>query len=267
MPRIGLIAGNRRFPIIVANEARKRGYSVIAVGIKGETKRALGSLVRKIYWLNLNELSRLLEVFQSERVKEVVFAGQVSPRQLFRPNLRNSREIRDLLDSLEDKRANTIFGAIAKRLEEAGMHVLDSTFLLGDFMPKEGVLTHNQPRFSDWEDIYLGMNVAKDIAYLDIGQTVAIKDKAIVAVEALEGTDNLIRRAGRIARKGVIIIKVSKPAQDMRFDVPVVGLGTIAHLVQSHAAGLAIEAGKTLFIDKEPAIKLADKRDLFIVAV
>jgi hypothetical protein len=267
MPKIGLIAGNRKFPIIVASEAKKRGYSVVAIAIKGEAHLRLSSLVEKIYWLGLNDFPRAFQIFQNEKITEVVMVGQISPYQLFRPQVRNSPGLKSLLDSLKDKRADTIFGAIARRLEERGIRVLNSTFLLGDFLPRKGVLTQSQPDFSHWEDIYLGLNVAKEIAELDIGQAVAIKDKAIVAVEALEGTDNLIKRAGRITRAGAIIIKVSKPHQDMRFDVPVVGLNTIKNIIFSRAAGLAIEAEKTLFIDRRPALKLADKRGLFVVAV
>ena len=267
MSRIGLIAGNHKFPIIFADQAKKRNYSVVAIAIKGEANPRLSNHVEKVYWLRLNEFSKVSQLFKKEKITEVAMVGQVSPRQLFRPQIRNSPELRNLLDSLKDKRADTIFGAIAKKLEEQGMHVLDSTFLLGDFLPRKQVLTKNQPSFSHWEDIYLGLNIAKEIASLDIGQTVAIKDKAIVAVEALEGTDSLIKRAGKITQRGVIITKVSKPDQDMRFDVPVVGMNTIKSLVRARAAGLAIEAEKTLFIDQKPALKLADKKGLFVAVI
>ena len=267
MPKIGLIAGNRKFPIILAEEARKRNYSVVAVAIKGETDPRLTNLVEKIFWLGLEEFPKLVEVFNAERVTELVMAGQVSPRQLFKSQIRNNPDVKELLDSLKDKRADTIFGAIARRLEERGLKILDSTFLLTEYLPRRGTLTRAQPGFSDWDDIYLGIKIAKEIALLDIGQTAAIKDKAIVAIEALEGTDNLIRRAGRIARKGVVVVKVSKPEQDMRFDVPVVGLNTIKNLARARAAGLSIEAEKTLFIDREQAVRLADKKGMFVVAV
>lgn len=267
MSRIGLIAGNRKFPLIFACEAAKRGYSVVAIAVKGETHSSLSNLVQKVYWVNLNEFSKIFEIFHHENITDVVMAGQISPHQLFRPQVKNSPELRSILDSLKDKRADTIFRAIAKRLEEQGIRVLNSTFLLGEFMPERGVLTTNQPTTSCWDDINLGLNIAKEIANLDIGQTVAIRDKAIVAIEALEGTDSLIKRAGRITKRGVIIIKVSKPKQDMRFDVPLVGLNTIRNLIRAHAAGLAIEAGKTLFIDQEQALKLVDRRGLFVVAV
>ncbi|MFH1338965.1 MAG: UDP-2,3-diacylglucosamine diphosphatase LpxI [Candidatus Omnitrophota bacterium] len=267
MPRIGLIAGNRKFPLLFAGQARKKSYSVVAVAIKGETHPGLSNLVEKIYWLGLRDFSKVFDIFKDENITEVAMVGQINPRQLFRPQIRNSPELKPLLDSLRDKRADTIFGAIAKKLEEHGIKVLDSTFLLDEFLPKKGVLTRMQPAFHQWEDIYLGLSIAKEIAYLDIGQTVATKDKAIVAIEALEGTDNLIRRSGGITRSGVIIIKVSKPAQDMRFDVPVVGLNTVKNLIRARAAGLAIEARKTLFIDQDQALKLAERYGVFIVAV
>ncbi|MFH1577822.1 MAG: UDP-2,3-diacylglucosamine diphosphatase LpxI [Candidatus Omnitrophota bacterium] len=266
MTRIGLIAGNRRFPLLFASEAKKKNYSVVAVAIKGETDPNLSNFVEKIYWIGLEDFSRAFKVFQDENITDVVMAGQISPRQLFRPKVRNSAQIKSLLEALEDKRADTIFKAIANKLEEHKIKLLDSTFLLRKFLPNKGVLTRNQPEARQWEDINLGLKIAKEIAGLDIGQTVAIKDKAIVAIEALEGTDNLIRRAGRITRKGAIVAKVSKPAQDMRFDVPVIGLGTVKNLARAHAAGLVIEAEKTLFIDQEKALKLADKKGIFIVA-
>ncbi|MBU0548773.1 MAG: UDP-2,3-diacylglucosamine diphosphatase LpxI [Candidatus Omnitrophica bacterium] len=267
MPRIGLIAGNRKFPLIFAQEAKRKGYSVVAVAIKGETHPGLGRLVEKIYWLDLGEFSRLFEVFSNENITEAVLAGQISPWQLFRPQVKNNPELKSLLNSLRDKRADTIFREIARRLEAKGIKLLDSTFLLSDYMPEQGVLTKQKPAAGNLADINLGLEIAKEIGGLDIGQTVAIKNKAIVAIEALEGTDNLIRRAGRIARAGVIIIKVSKPAQDMRFDVPVVGLNTVKSLLRAKAAGLAIEANKTLFIDKEQSLKLADRKGIFITAV
>ncbi len=267
MPRIGLIAGNRKFPLLFAAQARKKSYSVVAVAIKGETHPRLNNLVEKIYWLGLSEFSKMFDILKDEKINQVAMAGQISPRHLFRHQVRSSPELSSLLDSLRDKRADTIFGAIAKRLEEHGIKVLDSTFLLDEFLPEKGILTRKQPVFHQWEDIYLGLSIAKEIAYLDIGQAVATKDKAIVAIEALEGTDNIIRRSGRITRSGVIIIKVSKPAQDMRFDVPVVGLNTVKNLIRARAAGLAIEAKKTLFIDQDQALKLADKKGIFIVAV
>jgi len=267
MEKIGLIAGNRKFPIIFCEAAKKRGYYIVAVAIKGDANPGLKKYVDKIYWLGLNEFRRLFKIFKAEDVTKIVMAGQINPQRLFSKEIEKDAELRDLLASIKDKKADTIFGAIAQKLNGFGFELLDSTTFIEDYLPKKGILTKKEPDFSEWEDIYFGLDLAKEIAYLDVGQTVAVKKKAVVAVEALEGTDNLIRRAGRIAGAGIVVVKVSKPQQDMRFDIPVVGLNTLKNLIKIKARCLAIEAGKTLFIDKEPSIALADKKGIVIVAV
>ncbi|MEW6101992.1 MAG: UDP-2,3-diacylglucosamine diphosphatase LpxI [Candidatus Omnitrophota bacterium] len=267
MERIGLIAGNRKFPLLFAKEAKKRNYSVVAVAIKKDTSPRLKSLVDKIYWLGLNEFKLLFEIFKKEGIKKVVMAGQISPQRLFSKEICQDEKLRELLKNLKDKKADTIFGSIAEELRLEGLELLDSTTFIGDYLPKKGPLTKKEPDVEAWDDIYFGLDLAKIVAYFDIGQTVAVKEKAIVAVEAFEGTDNLIRRAGRITAGGLTLIKVSKPKQDMRFDIPVVGLNTVKNLIKVRAKCLAIEAGKTLFIDKEESVKLADKKGLAIVAV
>ncbi len=266
MKKIGLIAGNRKFPLIFAQAARKRNYSVVAVAIKGDTARRLNKLVDKIHWLSLSEFSRIFEIFRSEGITDVVMAGQISPWRLFSKEVGRDPELRNILSNIKDKKADTIFGSIAERLKESGLKLVDSTLFLEDYLPKKGVLTRNEPDFSGWDDVYFGLDLAKEIARLDIGQTVAVKDKAIVAVEALEGTDRLIRRAGAIVR-GVAIVKVSKPKQDMRFDIPVIGLNTVKNLIRAKGACLAFEAGKTLFIDKKESLQLANKKGVSIVAI
>ena len=267
MEKIGLIAGNRRFPIIFSQSARKRHYRIVAVAIKGDTSRILRKYVDKLYWVGLGELSRLFEIFKSEGVTKVVMAGQVSPHRLFSKEIARNEEVRNLLASIKDKKADTIFGAIAERLKDAGLELISSTTFIDDLLPSKGTLTKRGPDAGEWEDIHFGLALAREIADLDIGQTVAVKGKAIVAVEALEGTDNLIRRAGQISRGAMTVVKVSKPKQDMRFDVPVVGLNTVKSLIRSRARCLAIEAKKTLFIDKDASVELADKKGLVIVAV
>jgi DUF1009 family protein len=194
-------------------------------------------------------------------------AGQISPHRLFSQEVSKNKEIQDILKSIQDKKADSIFGAIAKELEGQGLELLSSTLFMEEYLPQAGTLTKTAPAPQDWEEINFGRGIAKEIAYLDIGQTVAVKHKAVVAVEALEGTDNLIRRAGRVAGKGVTLVKVSKPKQDPRFDIPVVGLNTVKNLAKIGARCLAIEAGKTLFIDQDASVKLADKKGLAIVAV
>ncbi len=267
MKKIGLIAGNRKFPLLFAASAKQKGCQVIAVAIKGDTSVKLRKIVDKIYWLKLSEFPKMLEIFKAEAVDGLVMAGQISPRRLFSKETQNSPELKQMLDALKDKRADTLFGAIAEKLEAAGLKLLDSTTFVQEYLPKKGTLTKLQPDFDTWEDIYFGLNLAKAVADLDIGQTVAVKSKAIVAVEALEGTDNLIRRAGHIGRGKVVIVKVSKPKQDMRFDIPVVGLNTVRNLVRAKCRCLAFEAGKTLFIDQEASVALAQRQGISIVAV
>lgn len=264
--RIGLIAGNRRFPILFCEEARKRGVSVVAVAIRGETSRRLARMVDSIHWLSLGEFERVYDIFHAEKITKVVMAGQISPRSLFSRQVKENRAIQELLNSIIDRRANTIFGAIANRLAAEGLTLVDSTTFLQSFVPSPGVLTRRSPCESEWSDIRFGMDLARKVADLDIGLTVAVKNKAIVAVEALEGTDNLIRRAGRICG-GLVIAKAGRPAQDMRFDIPVIGLQTIKTLIRANVSCMGFEAGKTLIIDMQRAIDLANKRGLAVVAV
>lgn len=247
--------------------AKKKNYHIVAVAIKGETSAGLKKYTDKIYWLGLGEFSRLFGIFKAEGITKIVMAGQISPRRLFSREVLKDGELKAILDNLKDKRADTIFLAIAQRLQAFGFELLDSTTFIKDALPGKGILTERKPCFKEWDDVYFGLDLAKAIAYLDIGQTVAVKGKAIVAVEALEGTDNLIRRAGRIARKGIVVVKVSKPRQDMRFDIPVVGLNTVKNIVRAGASCLAIEAEKTLFIDREKSIALANRKGVSIVAV
>lgn len=267
MERIGLIAGNRKFPLLFAESARGKGYSVVAVAIKDDTSPKLNPLVDKIYWIGLDEFRRMFEIFKQEGITKVVMAGQISPRRLFSKEVERDDELKKLLTRIKDKKPDTIFGAIADRLKESGIELLDSTIFIKELMPAKGTLTKLEPDSSTWEDVYFGLNLAKTIGGLDIGQTVAVKSKAVVAVEAFEGTDNLIRRAGDITRGGITVVKVSKPKQDMRFDIPVVGLNTVKSLIRARARCLAIEADKTLFIDKEEALRLADKKGISVVAV
>lgn len=267
MERLGLIAGNRKFPFIVAGAAKRMNFYIVAIAIKGDTLPKLRGFVDKIYWLGLDEFRRVFEIFKKEGVTKVIMAGQISPRRLFSKEIDKDRELKSLLAGIKDKKADTIFGAIAEKLKENSLELLDSTVFIKDFLPKKGTLTRCEPGFLEWEDVYFGFELAKAVADLDIGQTVAVRHKAVVAVEALEGTDNLIRRAGKISRGGITVVKVSKPAQDMRFDIPVVGLNTVKNLIKAGARCLAIEADKTLFIDKEKAIELADKKGISIVAV
>ncbi len=267
MKKIGLIAGNRNFPLLFAKSAKKQGCQIIAIAIQGDTSPKLKKIVDRIYWLKLSQFAKMFEIFKTEAVEGVVMAGQISPHRLFSKETQNSPELRQILDTLKDKKAETLFGAVAKKLEAAGLTLLDSTTFIEEYLPKKGTLTKKEPDFNAWEDIYFGLTLAKAVANLDIGQTVAVKSKTIIGVEAFEGTDNLIRRAGKVGRGKVVIVKVSKPKQDMRFDIPVFGLNTIKNLARAKCSCFAFEAGKTLFIDRKESIRLADKKGICIVAV
>ncbi len=267
MKKIGLIAGNRKFPLLFAVAAKKKGCSIVAIAIKGDTSPKLKNLVDKIYWIGLSEFQKMFDILKNEAVEGVVMAGQISPRRLFSKEINKSEELKQILQSLKDKKTDTLFGAVAQKLEAEGLTLLDSTTFIEEYLPKKGTLTKHEPDFDTWEDVYFGLSLAKAVASLDIGQTVAVKSKAIVAVEAFEGTDNLIRRSGRIGRGKIVIVKVSKPKQDMRFDIPVIGFNTIKNLVKAKGKCLAFEAGKTLFLDREESIRLADKKGISIVAV
>ena len=245
----------------------RKNYSVIVVAVRGEASPKLKKLVDKIYWLSLNEFSRMFDIFKQEGVNEVIMAGQISPHRLFTKEVRQDRYLGEILAGIRDKKADSIFGAIANKLKEHGLKLIDSTIFIKEHLPQKGVLTKGEVSLIDWQDVDFGFQIAKGIAALDIGQTVAVKDKAIVAVEALEGTDHLIRRAGKVTKGGFTLVKVSKPNQDMRFDIPVVGLNTVKNLAKAKARCLAIEAEKTIFIDRQESIALANRRHLAIVAV
>ncbi len=196
----------------------------------------------------------------------MIMAGQVDPQNLFRPDVKLDDDFKDLFEAMRDRKADTIFSAVADKLHGEGMELVDSTFLLKDHLAPKGTLTHRAPTLKELEDIEFGKRIAKAMGAIDVGQTVVVKDKAIVAIEAMEGTDRAIARGARIARGGAVAVKMSKPNQDLRFDVPVIGPRTIRAMVRSKASCLGIEAGKTIMIDKDTCVRLADKYGICIVA-
>ncbi|MFH1202565.1 MAG: UDP-2,3-diacylglucosamine diphosphatase LpxI [Candidatus Omnitrophota bacterium] len=267
MERLGLIAGNGRFPLIFAQAARSRNIGLVATAIRGETHPDLGRVVDKITWIRLGEFKEIVNIFKNEGLKKVVMAGQIKPKHLFDKKIKWDDDIKNIFKDIENRKADTIFRSIADRLKIEGIELLDSTLYLDEFLAKKGVLGRQQPTFDDWNDIYFGMEIAKIMGALDIGQTVVVKNKAILAVEAMEGTDATILRGGRLGRGEVAVVKVSKPQQDMRFDIPVVGPRTIKTLARVKARCLAIEAEKTLIIDKSVFLNLADKNNICVVGI
>lgn len=264
MNTVGLIAGRGNFPLLFAQEARKKGCSVTAIAVRGNTKTAISRYVDKLYWIRVTEFNRIISIFKEENISKAAMAGQINPYLLFNPQVMQNPAVRDFFGQLEDRRADTVFRAFTCRLQEAGLTLLDSTSYLSDYLPKEGVLGKRQPSPEEYADIRLGFKIARHLGALDIGQSVCVKNGVILAVESVEGTDNTIRRASSLSRSAIVLVKVSKPSQDMRFDVPVVGLATIRNL--SRGSCLAIEAGKTLFLDKDKAIGLADKKEIALIS-
>ena len=263
--RIGLIAGNGRFPILFAQEAKKQGADVVAIAIKEETQKELEKHVGKIYWLGVGELSKLSQILLQEKLTAVVMAGQVKHKRIF-DDVKIDQEMQKLLGSLKDKKTDSLIGAIAKKLEASGVKLLDSTTFLSDYLPEKGLLTGHSLGQKILDDIDFGRGIAKSIAGLDIGQTVVVKDRAILAVESIEGTDEAIKRGAKYGKDGIVVVKVSKPDQDMRFDIPIIGPETVKLLKEVKAACLSIEAKKTLIIDREETMHLANEAGIGIIA-
>ncbi len=265
MERIGLIAGRGNFPLFFAQHAKNAGYHVTAVGVKKNTRPVLKKYVAILHWIEAKEFNRIIDIFKKEDISKVAMAGQINPQFLFNPKIMASPDVEAFFGKIEDRRADTVFRAFVARLQKAHLELLDSTLFLSGYMPQEAVLTPRSPSEQEYKDVRFGFKIAKHLGIMDIGQSVCVKNGVILAVESIEGTDNAIRRAVSLTRSSIVLVKTSKPSQDMRFDVPVVGLGTIKNLSQGSC--LAIEAGKTLFFDQHEALRLAEKKDIAILAV
>ena len=262
----GLIAGNGDFPFLVLEGARSRGIEMAVIAIREEASPALEQAAKRFHWISLGELGRGIDLLHQEGVKHAVMAGQVKHNKIF-SSIRPDWRLAKLLFSLPSKNTDSLIGAVAKVLEDEGIELVDSTKFLGSLLPREGVLTKRAPDASEAADIDYGRRIAAQIAGLDLGQTVVVRDRACVAIEAMEGTDETIERAARIAGgQRLVVVKVSKPRQDMRFDVPVIGLPTIEVMRRANATALAIDAGRTLLFDREALIRAADEAGVAIQA-
>lgn len=262
----GLIAGNGRFPFLVLEGARSQGIEMAVIALKEEASPELEKIAKRLHWVSLGELSKAIDLMHKEGVTQAVMAGQVKHNKIFSA-IRPDWKLAKLLFSLPRKNTDALIGGIAHVLKDEGIQLVDSTLFLKPLLPESGVLTRRAPNEQESADIAYGHSVARQIAGMDIGQTVVISDQACVAVEAMEGTDETIARAARIAAgKTLVVVKVSKPRQDMRFDVPVVGLPTIEQMKSSRATALAVDAGRTLLFDRQQLIALADSADIAIQA-
>jgi len=262
----GLIAGNGRFPFLVLEGARSQGIEMAVIALKEEASAELESSVKRLHWVSLGELSKAIDLMHKEGVTQAVMAGQVKHSKIF-SSIRPDWKLAKLLFSLPRKNTDSLIGAVARVLEDEGIRLVDSTLFLKPLVPEVGVLTKRAPDEREAADIAYGLGVARQISAMDIGQTVVISDCACVAVEAMEGTDETIARAARIADgRSLVVVKVSKPGQDMRFDVPVVGLPTIEQMKSARATALALDAGRTLLFDRAKLLAQADAAGIAIQA-
>jgi UDP-2,3-diacylglucosamine hydrolase len=266
--KLGLIAGNGRFPFLVLEAARAQGHDVTVIAAKEEAfpelNDAAARLGSTIHWISLGHLGKCIALLQAAGVRQAVMAGQVKHTKIFGgvvPDL----TFLSLLKKLTSKNTDGLIGAVAGVLADNGIELIDSTSLLSPLLASPGVLTARQPTEEERADFAFAYPIADTVAGLDIGQTIAVKQRAVVAVEAMEGTDEVIARAGRLAGAGVRIVKVAKPKQDMRFDVPVIGVATIEAMRVAGASALSIDAGKALILDGDAVIAAADNAGIAIV--
>jgi UDP-2,3-diacylglucosamine hydrolase len=267
--KLGLIAGNGRFPFLVLDAARAMGHDVTIVAIKEEASKDLEVAAARppavpFHWLSVGELSACLEILTRARVSHALMAGQVKHTRIF-TSFRPDMTLLSILRRLGARNTDSLIGAVAEVLRERGIELIDSTTLLQPMLAREGPLTDRVPSADESKNLEFGYRIADAIAGLDIGQTIAVKHQAVVAVEAMEGTDEVIGRAGYLAGPGVTVIKVAKPKQDMRFDVPVVGLATIQAMRRAGATLLSVDAGKTLIFDREAFFASANEASIAVL--
>ena len=261
---LGIIAGNGVYPRLLANSARKAGVrKIIAAAFTDETDPALVQRVDLIEWMRVGQLSRLLKFFRDQNIHHAIMAGQIAPKNLF--DLHPDWKALLVLAKLKQRNAESIFAAIADELKKVDVDLLPATAFLEDSLASAGLIAGPKLSGREEEDVDFGWKIAKEIARLDIGQTVIVKNGTIVAVEALEGTNDVIKRGGTLARKGCVMVKVAKPHQDMRFDVPVIGIETIRAAVEVELRVIAIEAGKTLLLERNAIVDLAAREKISIV--
>lgn len=277
--RYGLIAGNGRFPFMVIEGARQAGVSLSVAAIREETDPEIEDQVERLTWVGIGQLGRLIRFFKNEGVEKAIMAGQVKHVQIFSRAVPDARMLKMLL-TLPRRNTNSLIGAIAAELAKEGIDLIDSTCFLQENLPRAGNLTQRKPNAAERADVDYGLEVASELASLDLGQTIVVRGKACVAIEAMEGTDETIRRAGdllsggkharrrlRLTSGALTVLKLSKPDQDMRFDVPVVGIPTIETMIAARATCLCISAGKTLMFDRDDMLALANKNKIAIIAV
>lgn len=262
--QFGLIAGNGQFPFLTVDGAQRAGARLTIVAIKEETDPRIEDAGFPVKWVGIGQLGKMISFFKEQQVEKALMCGQVKHVQIFSGAMPDMRMVK-MLWNLPRRNTDSLIGGVASELENEGIELIDSTFFVQDHLAPRGALTKRQPNEQEIENIEYGLNIASEIARLDLGQTIVIRGKACVAIEAMEGTDATIRRAGELAKGKLTVIKVAKPDQDMRFDVPVVGVPTIQTMIEAGATCLSLTAGKTLIFDRPEMAALADKHKIAIV--
>jgi UDP-2,3-diacylglucosamine hydrolase len=266
--RLGIIAGNGRFPFLVLDAAKSLGYEVVVIGIKEEADKDLEGAAAKalsaMHWVSIGQLGAFLKILEDNHITRAVMAGQVKHIKIFGGFVPDLTAM-SLLGRMKGMNTDALIGAVAELMRERGVELMNSAALLEPLLARDGVMTNRAPSEAETKDLEFGYPMADAIAGLDVGQTIAVKHKAVVAVEAMEGTDETIGRAGHLAGEGVTIIKVAKPKQDMRFDVPIVGLATIQAMRVARATCLSLDAGKTLIFDRDAFFASANDAGIAVV--
>jgi hypothetical protein len=265
LPKLGLIAGNGRFPVLFADAAKLAGFAVTAVAHRGETPDVLDQHVDDVRWIKVGQLGHMIEHFKSAGVETVVMAGGIKKTRMFTEYRPDWRAVK-VLARVRHLNDDVLLRAVADELEAEGITVGDATRYLPSLIAEAGVLT-TEPSREQWEDVRFGVEMVRAVGGLEIGQCVVVKNRTVLAVEAIEGTDEAIRRGGRLANGGAVVVKMAKPQQDLRFDIPAVGPTTIASMQEVGAAVLAVEAGKTLMLDKADLLEAARKASISVVGI
>ena len=266
LDRIGLIAGTGELPRMLAEQASKDNIKVIAIALSKDSISSLQPVCDKVFQLGIGQTNKLLKTLKNEKIKNVFMIGKVDKKVIFQTKIFDFRALK-ILKNMKLNDDKSLMTVVIDELKSEGISCLDQSLFLKKLFPSKGVLTKKKPTKSEWEDIQYGFSIAKEMAQMEIGQTVVVKNKAIVSVEAMEGTDQTIIRGLKIAGKGAIVVKVSRPKQDFRYDIPAVGETTLSMIIKGKASVLALEAERTLVVNKDKMIELANKYKISIVAV
>tara|TARA_B100000315_G_scaffold126052_1_gene115834 strand:- start:24575 stop:25402 length:828 start_codon:yes stop_codon:yes gene_type:complete len=266
LDRIGLIAGTGELPIILAKQATEDNINVVAIALSKDSISSLRPVCNKVFHLGIGQTNKILKTLKNEKIKNVLMIGKVDKKVIFQTKIFDFRSLK-ILKNMKLKDDKSLMMVVIDELKSEGITCLDQSMFLKKLFPSKGVLTKRKSTKSEWEDIQYGFSIAKEMAQMEIGQTVVVKNKSIVAVEAMEGTDQTIMRGLKIAGKGAVVVKVSRPKQDFRYDIPAVGETTLSMIIKGKAAVLALEAERTLVVNKEKMIELANKYKISIVAV